>query len=185
MDNKRYHVAGMPTTFTPSRNADWIDDFNSLIDETQLSRNKLVEHLIVLGIEKKRESNHSIDSEKSNIPQQQQQGIIISSENFNEEQIELLNTKHYRRIIEEFTFRLLNIQNEATEHALKEFGQGTAFTSIESPVNETASTTVLNSENENHPIVQEREKPSTETETNKVVKADLSEAMALLKSMKE
>src|SRR5690606_19849281 len=107
---------------TPSRDADWIEEFNSLLEETGHSVNKLTSQLIKLGLKniKKLNSSEQVASRSAEI-----KGVMIQSDKFTKEQLELLNTVYYQKILEEFTLHLLNTQEKAAEQVLHEFSYGT------------------------------------------------------------
>lgn len=174
-----YYIAGKTTSFTPSRDANWIEDFNALADETQLSRNKLTSQLITLGLQVKRNANSSI--QQATVPSKKnenQPGVFISSEKLTAEQIELLNTNHYQKILEEFTLRLLNAQQQATSQVIQEYGHKNQVESIITN-DEIASTT---------PSVNEVETKIDEesfVEKQKPKAANLNNAMRFLQSIKD
>ncbi|HWO74713.1 MAG TPA: hypothetical protein VNM69_02210 [Bacillus sp. (in: firmicutes)] len=45
-----YYISGKVTTFTPSTNAEWVNEFNDIVRKEEVSRNSLTEKLIQEGL---------------------------------------------------------------------------------------------------------------------------------------
>lgn len=116
--DKNQIIPGKGSTFTPSRNANWIDEFNAMLVEEDISRNKLIEKLIVLGIEAK-QSNRNLNEIKT--MHSGGDSFMINSPLFSKEQIELLHTTHYRNIMESFVLQMFNSTARAEKETLDKF----------------------------------------------------------------
>jgi|GEM_PF-2353067 len=114
MNNEIFPGKGF--SFTPSRNANWTDEYNAILKEEDISRNKLTERLIVLGL-KAKNSNRKLDVNRTN----SNTDFLLNSSLFTEEQIELLQTTHYRRILESFALHLFNSTAKAEKETIDKF----------------------------------------------------------------
>ncbi|SDH88841.1 hypothetical protein SAMN05192534_11421 [Alteribacillus persepolensis] len=60
--NKAGYVKGLGRTFAPSLKADWVDEFNQILEEhPEWSRNRLTEHFIQKGLDSQRKQRSLID----------------------------------------------------------------------------------------------------------------------------
>lgn len=103
---KSGYEVGKGRTFTPSTNAKWIDEFNDLLNQSNLSRNALTEKLIEDGL---KYNNRKF--------------IVLDAADLTPEQVEILSSEPGREILknvlklllgEQKTFEgnLLNVKSE-------------------------------------------------------------------------
>ncbi|MFB5662260.1 hypothetical protein [Alteribacillus sp. HJP-4] len=80
-NNKAGYVKGVGRTFAPSLKADWVEEFNEILeDEPEWSRNRLTEHLIKKGLDAQRGNDQGMQ-------------ISIPSEGLTDQQREFLNSE--------------------------------------------------------------------------------------------
>ena len=167
MDNKKIYVAGSGTTFTPSRNATWPEEFNELLVSTGMSRNKLTEHLLSQALQNRKNQTRSNESS------------IFNTSKYSKEELELLSTTYFQNAIEKFIRVLLSEQNNIVETAQKQAIGHVVNEDIDSISKLSATTRPIN--------VAEPEISATQTPpAGKPRKAaDVNKAMQLLNSMKQ
>lgn len=84
---KEGYIPGINITFTPSKKADWTEEFNQLLEKSDLSRNKLTSDLISDGLKYRKLKEHDKDY------------VFIPNESFSKEQKAILNSKEGQFII--------------------------------------------------------------------------------------
>jgi len=80
--SKKGYIPGTGSTFTPSNNAQWTDQFEQLLEDKKVSRNKLTEQLISDGLK-----------------MQNSEFIMIPVNNLTAEQLMLLNSEQGKQIL--------------------------------------------------------------------------------------
>lgn len=184
-NEKGYISAGKGFSFTPSRNANWIDEYNAMLKDEDVSRNKLTEKLIVLGIEAKK-NNHNLNEGRKTL-HSDVDSFVINSPLFSKEQIELLHTTHYSKIIESFVLQLFNSTTNAEQQIIDKFSLEQKSEEIPTVANEAQSEDskgdIVVGEVAATVKVEENEKPDGNTKPLK--KADPAEIHRLLRTFKE
>ncbi|MEC3018362.1 hypothetical protein P9Z80_13810 [Bacillus cereus] len=155
---------GKGRTFTPSTDAKWTDEFNQMISELGVSRNKLTEKLIEDGLRINRNSG-------SYIP--------LSTENLSQEQIEVLSSKMGQEILLNLAFSMLG-------------GKLDFQANIDQKVNDTqVSSKVINESDHTSkkevevPISQPEDSNKENTEPTKPKNTAQMKALAKYKNMKK
>ncbi|PIJ95830.1 hypothetical protein [Lysinibacillus sphaericus] len=172
--NKNIYVPGQSTSFTPSRSATWIDEFNRILGDSPLSRNKLTEELIMAGLKSwKGFSTHLVEEPDH----------INSTNNFNfdfltKSENELLSTHYYQEVIKRFINILISENEEGIKRSFLNFPP--------SPINENETVAQVNTNQVNSitPSTSQKE-IKLEEEQPKKEKANLNAAMALWQSTKQ
>lgn len=94
-----YYERGKGRTFTPSSEALWVEDFNRTIDKEKVSRNKLTEMLIELGLNYKQTV---IDDNSVSLP---------IPEDLSQDQVKFLKSDQGKQMISNMISYVLNIYN--------------------------------------------------------------------------
>ncbi|MFB4163530.1 hypothetical protein ACE1TI_06720 [Alteribacillus sp. JSM 102045] len=106
--NKAGYVKGLGRTFAPSLKADWVDEFNQILeDEPEWSRNRLTEHLIKKGLESQRMQQS---------PHENYMNLSIPSDGLTEDQQLFLESEEGRVFVGN-AVRLLLMQPGSRESA--------------------------------------------------------------------
>ncbi|KAB2329460.1 hypothetical protein [Bacillus mesophilum] len=129
MDPKGYE-AGKSTSFTPARNANWIDEFNEMLISEDISRNKLTERLIQEALKARKEGGFA----KVNQPQTRQasfggDSITLKCDGFSEEEIRLITSPDFSYVIKNFLHRLLESHEQIGSEVI-----ASTRTNVEKPV---------------------------------------------------
>lgn len=191
-DKVKGYQAGIPITFTPSRQAEWVDEFNDMLERENYSRNKLTELLVSVGMEAQR-NNSSVEkvSENRTVAVDDSNLLTLPSDNFSQEQIELLKTGHYQSLIETFINQLFNATQSVEDEVLKGFLPNKQSLNAVSEIAATEKVEHLPQSTLPETIVTNNEElkstelhvPLQENKTTK--KADRSNALKFIRSIKE
>lgn len=95
-DKVTTYVPGKTTSFTPSRNAQWTEDFYELQIKTGLNKSALTEQLIIKGLTMTSHSNLDVDLQ------------IVDLDKFSEEEIQLISTSYFKNQINQYISFLLD-----------------------------------------------------------------------------
>lgn len=185
------YEAGKPTSFTPGRHSEWVEEFNQLLEHHgHYSRNKLTEKLIEEGMAVwKNQSSTGVQQVQGNIPSRSipTNGVTLECDGLSSEQIQLLNTPEFQKIVNSFVMRLFeqigNVEDEvlaqvaATKYDSKPVIQKQPEYKPEPVVAITESPIIDPSTNEIEPV---RPLPQKHTATKK--RASISDALSFVKS---
>ncbi|SDI60985.1 hypothetical protein [Alteribacillus bidgolensis] len=106
--NKAGYVKGLGRTFAPSLKADWVDEFNQILEEEpDWSRNRLTEHLIKKGLESQRAQQSQLENHLN---------LSIPSDGLNKEQQSFLESEEGKVFVGN-AIRLLLMQPGSRESA--------------------------------------------------------------------
>jgi hypothetical protein len=116
------YEAGKPTSFTPGRHSEWVEEFNQLLEfHGHYSRNKLTEKLIEEGMAVwKNQSSAGGQQIQGSIPPQSipTNGVTLECDGLSSEQIQLLNTPEFQKIVNSFVRRLFEQINNVEDEVL-------------------------------------------------------------------
>lgn len=113
MKAKINYEVGKTATFTPSRQAEWIEGFNEILNATPYTRNKLTEHLISLGIEA-----YNQGAEVADVPENSPSladKVILQYDDFSSEENELIQTAYFQGILKSFAKELIESMDSAKD----------------------------------------------------------------------
>lgn len=106
--SKAGYVKGLGRTFAPSLKAEWVDEFNQILEEDpDWSRNRLTEHLIKKGLESQRAQQSQLENHLN---------LSIPSDGLNKEQQSFLESEEGRVFVGN-AIRLLLMQPGSRESA--------------------------------------------------------------------
>lgn len=131
---KAGYEPGQTTSFTPSRQAEWIQDFNQILGQnSHSSRNKITELLLEKGIQAYKHDSVVKDSE---IPVVESLPVLKGSvtlkcDNLSSEQKELLQTSHYQNLLEEFVLQLFGDLKTHEQKLVAQFTEAHAIEILE------------------------------------------------------
>ncbi|MDP4084715.1 MAG: hypothetical protein Q8934_08890 [Bacillota bacterium] len=192
------YEAGKPTSFTPSRQATWLERFNQLLDEHRdLSRNKLTERLLEEGMDAwNRKPSNTKEGNQANLRPHSvpSNAVTLECEGLSSEQLKLLNSPEFKGIIQSFVYKLFDRIDSVQEEVLSESvlsKQETAATTSSVLVEKHQESEILNENNEKElPVEQEEEnqiiapiiKPLPPKQTGTRKKASVTDALKFVKN---
>lgn len=116
------YEAGKPTSFTPGRHSEWVEEFNQLLEQHgHYSRNKLTEKLIEEGMAAwKNQASSGERLTQGSVPARSipVNGVTLECDGLSSEQIQLLNTPEFQRIVNSFVTRLFEQMSNVEDEVL-------------------------------------------------------------------
>lgn len=157
MSSKTTYVPGKTTSFTPSRNAQWTEDFYDLQLKTGLNKSALTEQLIIKGLAVTSPSNLNLDVQ------------IVDLNEYTEEEIQLISTTYFKNQINQYVSYLLdqhkNLLSNSHENFIFNKNENTTKRAVQTGHVENTAPVVTSNEN----AVHDRDKSVAE-DTRTVVK---------------
>ena len=138
------YEAGQTTSFTPSRQAEWIHEFNRFLEQSDVkSRNKVTEILLEKGIEAWKGKSLTADlPDKESLPSLES-SVTLKCDKLSLEQKELLQTSHFQNLLECFVLRLFGEMDLTEQKLMSEFNDVTFESESIEIKSETAASTVV------------------------------------------
>lgn len=135
---------GQTTSFTPSRQAEWIHEFNQILEQGIIkSRNKVTEIILEKGIEAWKNSSDIADQPVKKSSPVLDGSVTLKCDKLSSEQKELLQTSHFQNLLEEFTIRLFNDMGTSEQKLMDEFTQPEVVVQHNELIDETAASVSL------------------------------------------
>ncbi len=167
--NKNIYVPGQSTSFTPSRSATWIDEFNRILGDSPLSRNKLTEELILAGLKSWKGFSPNPVEKSNNTNSANNFDFLTQYEN------ELLSTHYYQEVLKKFIKMLISENEEGIKRTFLNVSSSSIIenktSAQENPIQE-------------HTVTSSPSQSEKETEKKQPKPANLDAAFALLQSTK-